>query len=186
MNQKEAYRCKDITEKLLDFSRVGDAKRQPAELRSLVGDVVEIVKTLDKYEQKQVVVVAGPPLYAVVNGREIKQVVLNLVANALDSVDEGGKLTIEFATRREEAEIIFTDDGAGMTEEVREHLFEPFFTRRRNGQGTGLGLSISYRIIADHHGSITAHSDGPGKGAQFRVRLPVAAQQENGHRYQAA
>jgi len=188
MIQTEAFRCKDITEKLLDFSRVGDARRQPTDLRALVQDVVEIVQTLEKYERKQVVVVPGGPLYSVVNGSEIKQVVLNLTANALDSVDDGGRLTIEFAARREEVEVVFTDDGCGMTDEVLQHLFEPFFTRRRNGQGTGLGLSISYRIIADHHGTITAKSSGAGTGSQFRICLPaaVALSQENGHRYQAA
>src|SRR5204863_2889344 len=111
-------RCKDITEKLLDFSRIGDARRQPTELRHLVDDVVEIVRTLDKYQNKQTEVVGGAPVYAVVNGQEIKQVVLNLITNALDSVDDGGKLTIEFAARRELVEIVFTDDGCGMTDEV--------------------------------------------------------------------
>ncbi len=56
-----------------------------------------------------------------------------------------------------------------MTDEVREHLFEPFFTRRRTGQGIGLGLSITYRIVADHDGRIEVHSDGPDRGSQFRV-----------------
>ncbi len=83
--------------------------------------------------------------------------------------------------------MVFTDDGCGMTEEVLEHLFEPFFTRKRGGQGTGLGLSIVYRIIADHGGQIDATSAGPGRGSQFRVTLPlVAAKKENRHRYQAA
>ena len=70
---------------------------------------------------------------------------------------------------------------------MREHLFEPFFTRRRTGQGIGLGLSITYRIIADHEGRINVHSDGPDRGAQFRVVLPTAdKQKEPSHRYQAA
>ena len=55
-----------------------------------------------------------------------------------------------------------------MTDEVLKHLFEPFFTRRRDGQGTGLGLSITYRIVADHGGTIEAASDGPGKGSRMR------------------
>ena len=85
------------------------------------------------------------------------------------------------------AEIVFTDNGCGMTDEVLKHLFEPFFTRRRNGQGTGLGLSITYRIVADHGGHIEVHSDGPGKGSQFRVQLPLEAHhKETEHRYQAA
>jgi len=65
-----------------------------------------------------------------------------------------------------------TDNGIGMTPDVLEHIFEPFFTRRKEGQGTGLGLSISYRIVADHGGTMEAQSDGPGRGAAFRVRLP--------------
>ena len=71
-------------------------------------------------------------------------------------------------------ELSFADDGCGMTEEVLEHLFEPFFTRRRAGQGTGLGLSIVQRIVTDHGGRIEAHSDGVGKGATFRLTLPLA------------
>jgi signal transduction histidine kinase len=60
-----------------------------------------------------------------------------------------------------------------MTDEVKKHLFEPFFTRRRGGQGTGLGLSITHRIIEEHHGTITAQSAGPGRGSTFTVSLPV-------------
>jgi signal transduction histidine kinase len=63
----------------------------------------------------------------------------------------------------------------GMTEETITHLFEPFFTKRKDGKGTGLGLSISHRIVADHGGTIEATSAGPGKGSTFRVRLPRRA-----------
>ncbi len=85
------------------------------------------------------------------------------------------------------AHVVLTDDGCGMTDEVRKHLFEPFFTRRRDGQGTGLGLSIAYRIVADHGGSIEAHSDGPGTGSQFRVTIPTDQdEKEHPHRNQAA
>lgn len=184
--EKEAFRCKEITEKLLDFSRIGDAKRQPAELRELVSNVVEMVQTIGKYGGKQITIVPGPTALATVNAREIKQVVLNLITNALDSVDDQGKLTIEFASRPGEIDIVFTDNGCGMTDEVRTHLFEPFFTRRRSGQGTGLGLSISYRIVADHHGAMSATSAGPGLGSQFRVTLPTVSQQEQSHSSQAA
>ena len=74
-----------------------------------------------------------------------------------------------------------------MTDEVREHLFEPFFTRRRTGQGIGLGLSITYRIVADHGGRIDVHSAGPGPRITFPRRAAARRDaKEQHHRYQAA
>ena len=108
------------------------------------------------------------------NPQEIKQVVLNLLVNAFDSIDEQGRVRVEVRRGGGEGILTVSDDGCGMTEEVLEHLFEPFFTRRRAGQGTGLGLSIVQRIVADHGGRIEATSPGPGQGATFRVRLPLA------------
>ncbi|MCE9606495.1 MAG: HAMP domain-containing histidine kinase [Planctomycetia bacterium] len=187
MIEKEAFRCKGITEKLLDFSRIGDSQRSTTDIRALIQDVVEMVRHVGQYHAKRIEFAAGLPVYAVVDGREIKQVVLNLVTNALDSLDDDGRVKIEIGTRPGEVEIVFTDNGCGMTEEVRTHLFEPFFTRRRSGQGTGLGLSISYRIVADHQGTILAHSEGPGTGSQFRLRLPTApTMKEQSHRHKAA
>ena len=70
------------------------------------------------------------------------------------------------------------DDGCGMDTEVMNHLFEPFFTRKRDNSGTGLGLSISYRIVSMHHGSLTPFSEGEGKGSKMILRLPAAADQQ--------
>jgi signal transduction histidine kinase len=109
-----------------------------------------------------------------VNPQEIKQVVLNLLVNAFDSIDGSGHVRVGVRRSGNEAVLTITDDGCGMTEEVLEHLFEPFFTRRRSGQGTGLGLSIVNRIITDHGGRIEATSDGPGRGSTFQVTLPLA------------
>jgi len=187
MIQNEAFRCKEITGKLLDFSRAGSPQRETTELRELVQSVTSVVKHLDKYHDRQVMLVDGPAVLAPVSAPQIKQVVLNLITNGLDSVEPGGQVNIEIRARRGMAELVFTDNGCGMTDEVRQHLFEPFFTRRRSGQGTGLGLSISYRIVADHGGYIEATSEGPGRGSQFRVSLPlVDRQKETGHRHQAA
>jgi len=174
MIQSEAFRCKGITEKLLDFSRMGPGKRQTADLAELVRDVLEMVGHLGKYQCFAIEFACREPVLALLNPQEIKQVVLNLLTNALDSLDEGGTVWIELATREGFAEMRITDNGCGMPPEVLEHVFEPFFTRRRTGQGTGLGLSISYRIIADHGGEIEAESPGAGRGSTFRMRLPLA------------
>src|SRR5262249_8678861 len=82
---------------------------------------------------------AGAPITAWVNSEEIKSVVLNLVVNALDSMDEGGRLTIRLGQRGDMAELQFSDTGCGMTQEVLDNIFEPFYTRSRTGKGRGSG-----------------------------------------------
>lgn len=187
MIQSEAFRCKEITERLLDFSRTGQATRQDTDLVELVRGVIDMVHPLGKHRQKQIELIARPPVIAQVNPQEMKQVVLNLLTNALDSVEAGGTVWVELGTGEGAVELTVRDNGCGMTPEVLDHVFEPFFTRRREGQGTGLGLSITYRIIADHGGEIEAESPGPGQGATFRVRLPLAeSHKENRHQHRAA
>ena len=104
--------------------------------------------------------------------------VLNLVVNALDSMGEGGRLTIRMVQRVGTAELYFTDTGCGMTQEVLDNIFEPFFTHSRTGKGTGLGLTISHSIISQHGGEIEASSPGPKQGSTFVVRLPLQAAEE--------
>jgi signal transduction histidine kinase len=172
--QNEAFRCKGITEKLLDFSRLGEVRRQATAIGGLVADVADMLRHVGRFSGKSIEIAAGPDVLVMVNPQEIKQVVLNLLVNALDCVEDGGQVQVAVKRSGAEALLTFTDNGCGMTTEVLEHLFEPFFTRRKTGQGTGLGLSIVHRIVADHGGRIEAHSDGPGTGATFRVTLPVA------------
>lgn len=173
MMQDEAFRCKGITERLLDFSRLGDVEKQNTDLTDLVRSVIEMVKHLGKYKEKSIEFDPGEVVYAPVNSQEIKQVVLNLLTNALDSLNPGGCVRISLVSVGKRAKLVVTDDGCGMTEEVRRHLFEPFFTRRRDGQGTGLGMSITYRIVTDHGGDIDAQSAGPGAGSTVTVSLPL-------------
>ena len=172
--QSEAFRCKGITERLLDFSRLGPVTRQATQLQQVVAEVVEMVKHLGTYRNKEVVFVEEDELVAMVNSQEMKQVVLNLVINALDSLDDGGIVWIDLSRQGRQAVLVVRDNGCGMTSDVLEQLFEPFFTRRRDGQGTGLGLSISYRIVTDHGGTITADSPGNGQGSVLKVCLPLA------------
>jgi signal transduction histidine kinase len=173
--QTEAFRCKGITERLLDFSRMGDIEKHSTDLTELVDDVVAMVR-IGKYKQKNIEFRRDQHVVAAVNEQEIKQVMLNLITNSLDSLEPGGTVWVDLQQTGEAAEITVADNGCGMSAEVLEHLYEPFFTRRRDGSGTGLGLSITHRIVVDDHGGrIEAQSDGPGRGSRFRVTLPLRA-----------
>ena len=173
MIQEEAFRCKSITEKLLDFSRCAEIQRERTDLAGLIQGVVEMIRHMGKYRGKQIVFQPKEAVMAHVDSQEIKQVVLNLVVNALDSMAPDGTLRIDLRYTGGMAEIVFADNGCGMTPEVLENIFEPFYTKRRVGKGTGLGLSITHRIVSQHHGEITASSPGEDQGSTFVVRLPV-------------
>jgi two-component system NtrC family sensor kinase len=179
--QEEAFRCKGITDQLLDFSRRGPAEKHDTELGELTEGVIDMVRHLGNYKQKHVEFVRKGPVHSSVNGQEIKQVLLNLITNGLDSLEEGGTVRVELGRSGNWAELIVTDNGCGMSPEVLKHLFEPFFTRRRDGQGTGLGLSITYRIVSEHGGTIEPSSDGPGKGSRMRVLLPLSIESKGSH-----
>jgi len=182
--QDEAFRCKEITGRLLDFSRVGNARKEATDLTELVQGVIEMVSHLENYRDKQIEFAPAHRVVATVNAQEMKQVVLNLITNALDSLNPGGTVSITLAKVGPQAELTVRDNGCGMTPEVLKHLFEPFFTRRRDGKGTGLGLSITCRIIQEHGGSIEPSSGGPGKGSQMKVLLPLLAAEGNLHERQ--
>jgi signal transduction histidine kinase len=173
MIQEEAFRCKSITEKLLDFSRCNDITRERIDLTSLIQGVVDMIQHIGKYRGKTISFQPLEVVMAHVDGQEIKQVVLNLIVNALESMESNGTLWIDTRYHEGMAEMAFADDGCGMDPDVLENIFEPFFTKRREGKGTGLGLSITHRIISQHQGEIMAVSPGAGKGSTFTVRLPI-------------
>jgi signal transduction histidine kinase len=175
--QDEAFRCKGITERLLDFSRLGNIQRKQAcDMNEIVSDVVDLVRHLSAYRKQRIVThLPNEPTIAWASPQEMKQVVLNLLTNALESLDPEsteGCVTLQLSRSENSVQMWIEDNGCGMSEEVLKHLFEPFFTRRRDGRGTGLGLPITNRIIADHGGRISPKSRGPGQGSRFEVTLP--------------
>ncbi|MBV8855876.1 MAG: response regulator [Acidobacteria bacterium] len=103
---------------------------------------------------------------------ELREVLVNLVFNAVDAMPQGGTLTLSTREAAGQVEIAVADTGTGMAEEVRSRVFDPFFTTKGKA-GMGLGLAVSYGIIRRHEGGIEAESE-VGKGTTFRVRLPAA------------
>jgi two-component system, NtrC family, sensor kinase len=173
MIQQEAFRCKGITSRLLEFSRVGERRREPTDMAELIQGVLEIAQHLQHCRGKRIIFQPYSRVVAGVCSEDLKSVVLNLVVNALESMEEGGVLTITLKAVGATAEMMFTDTGCGMTPEVLENIFEPFYTRSRTGKGTGLGLFISHHIVSQHGGEIRAASAGPGQGSTFTVRVPL-------------
>lgn len=175
--QDEAFRCKGITERLLDFARLGtDQRKQAIDMNEIVQDVVDMVRHLGQFRLQRIEFQPRPmPMIAWASPQEMKQVVLNLLTNSLESLDPSrndGLVKITLEAQTDSVRLTIEDNGCGMSEEVLQHLFEPFFTRRRDGRGTGLGLPITSRIIADHGGRITPKSAGENQGSRFEVILP--------------
>jgi two-component system cell cycle sensor histidine kinase/response regulator CckA len=108
---------------------------------------------------------------------QLQRVLLNLVLNARDAMPDGGRICITARARPEnpppEIELIVEDNGCGMDEEVRAHLFQPFFTTKAHGSGNGLGLFTVRNILSRSGGELSVES-APGKGTRISVRLPVA------------
>jgi signal transduction histidine kinase len=189
--QEEAFRCKGITERLLDFSRLGQAERkQTIDMSEIVEDVIAMVRHLGQYRNHKIVYTPSADAFAWASPQEMKQVVLNLLTNALDALgaqQTDGTVTIRLDGDSTWLRLSIEDNGCGMTDEVMEHLFEPFFTRRRDGRGTGLGLPITSRIIADHGGRIQPHSLGPNRGSRFDIQIPRnKVMEDNELKYQSA
>ena len=107
--------------------------------------------------------------------QELKQVFLNLLINALQAIDEEGRIVLRTATDAERAVVTVEDDGPGIPPEHLDRIYDPFFTTKPEGEGTGLGLAISSEIVRRHAGSLDVESP-PGGGACFRVRLPAAGE----------
>jgi two-component system nitrogen regulation sensor histidine kinase NtrY len=117
---------------------------------------------------------AGPdrPTMADLDGEQFKRVLINLVDNALEATGEGGSVTVTI-TPDEPANrlsIDIADDGPGMAEEVKERLFQPYFSTKKNG--TGLGLAIADKIISEHNGNIRVRDNEP-TGSVFTIEVPM-------------
>src|SRR4030095_218813 len=103
---------------------------------------------------------------------ELREVFVNLIVNAVDAMPKGGRLSIKCERKDKRLQLQFTDNGMGMPEEVRQKIFEPFFSTK-GAHGTGLGLSVSHSIIERHDGTISVVTER-GVGTTFTIDLAAA------------
>ena len=172
---EECNRCRDIVGNLLSFSSQKTCKFNTINLNTLVADSVKILHHQIKLRPGINLVLDLYPEAVTIQGAqgELKQVLLNLVLNAMDAIDCEGTITIRTSLDRPgHATLTVEDTGQGISPDKLGKLFIPFFTTKTKGHSIGIGLSICYNIIQQHGGEILVCSE-PGKGSIFKVMLPT-------------
>jgi signal transduction histidine kinase len=182
--ERAALRCRRIVRSLLDFSRQKETHFAVYDLHEAVDATLELCEP--DFHGRRVTLLKNfstliPPMTG--NVAQLQQVFLNLASNAIHAMSNGGALTITTALaayvppgggeKADGVEVSFQDTGVGIDPDHLPHVFEPFFTTKEIGKGTGLGLSVSLGIVRNHGGDIQVESEGKGKGALFRVFLPL-------------
>jgi signal transduction histidine kinase len=163
---------RDIVRNLRDFARLDEADFKEADLNAGLEATVEILRHEIHKNELHLEMDCSPLPPVLCHPLKINQVFLNLLANAVQACERGGRIVLRTRPEPGGVRVEVEDNGSGIKPEHMRRLFEPFFTTKPVGQGTGLGLSVSYGIVRDHGGSITVDSQ-PGQGSIFRVRLPL-------------
>jgi two-component system cell cycle sensor histidine kinase/response regulator CckA len=192
-----ARRGADLTRQLLAFGRRQVLEPRVLNLNTVVADLEKLLRRLIG-EDIEVDFHADPHLRNVrADLSQIEQVILNLAINARDAMQPGGKLNIvtanvsfdeAYVNRRSVvrpgsyAQLVVSDTGCGMDEQIQSRMFEPFFTTKEQGKGTGLGLAMVYGIIKQSGGYIWVYSE-PGHGTAFKIYLPVVEPQVQAQQY---
>ncbi len=171
--ESEADRLKTLTGSLLSFSRARETRKQETDLNDVLRDVLRLLRyELNKNSIHLAENYADLPAIQA-DPNKLKQVFINLIMNATHAMKGGGTLTVSTQSiNGQEVEVAIGDTGTGIPQEVREHIFEPFFSTKKEGEGTGLGLYICRKIITEHDGRIAIDS-APGQGTIFRIALPA-------------
>jgi two-component system, NtrC family, sensor kinase len=173
---REVERCSKIVDGLLDFSRPKGQSKVALSVPALVDETLFLLKHHQRFKRMLVERELATELPRILGNKEqLIQALMALLLNAVDAMNQTGRLTVRAAPaqRRDEVVLEVEDTGVGIPREDQAKIFEPFFTTKQPGRGTGLGLSICYGIVEDHRGRIEVDSV-PGRGATFRVYLPVA------------
>jgi len=176
--EHEARRCIDIIKNLLTFSHSGDGKKERYEIKNLAEILERVVRLLSYRIEKEGVSITShvdeetPKLRMHVNA--MQDVILNLLANALDALEESKKKEVRIDVHPDGDGVLVSiaDSGIGISPEAIGNIYDPFFTTKPVGRGTGLGLSLCQGVIHAHGGEITCESE-PGKGTVFHVFIPT-------------
>lgn len=167
-------RCGRITRQLLGFARKFDVEIQKTDVKEIISDVLSFHNKEAIYRNIRVEVDLPEKRLEIETDRgKLQQIVLNLINNAFQAIDEGGRLEISAAHEGiDKVVIVIRDNGCGMPEENLEKIFDPFFTTKPLGKGTGLGLTITYGLVKKLNGEISLKSK-LNEGTTFTIILPI-------------
>jgi two-component system cell cycle sensor histidine kinase/response regulator CckA len=174
--RRAGERAAGLTQQLLAFSRRQTLRPEVVNINAIVGEYVSLLaRVLGEHVVLETAFGADLPAVKA-DPVQLGQVVMNLAVNARDAMPDGGTLRIETATDESGAvNVIVSDTGQGIEPEIRERIFEPFYTTKEPGSGTGLGLATVLGIVEQSGGTIDVSSE-PGQGARFVVRLPATTE----------
>jgi two-component system NtrC family sensor kinase len=168
-----SLQARDIIRKLLVFARQRPPKKMRVNLNQVVEDGLFFFEARCAKEGVELIRTLSPNLPEITaDPAQLSQVLVNLVVNALQSIPGAGRITVETRFCDNSVCLIVADTGIGMSRQVLEKIFVPFFTTKDVGQGTGLGLPVVHGIVTAHGGSIDVESK-EGHGTRFEIRLPV-------------
>jgi two-component system NtrC family sensor kinase len=171
--RSEAFRCKSITNGLLDFSRVRTGNRFPIDVKEVIKSSARLIshqKRGDNISMKFEIEEELPLVNA--DEGQLQQAIIALATNAIDAMNGGGTLTFHASSRPSQIVIEIQDTGHGIEPENVSKIFEPFYTTKEVGKGTGLGLAVCYGIITEHGGRLSVRSN-VGEGTTFSIFLPL-------------
>jgi signal transduction histidine kinase len=166
-------RAAEIVRGVRNFAHPGnDLVREPVDLHRLLEDALRLIGPQLR-GRIQVERAFGTLPEVPGSPQQLRQVFVNLLLNASQAISPGGNIRLETRVEVNRALVVVADDGPGIPPEIIDRIFDPFFTTKPVGEGTGLGLGIAYQIVRSHGGAIRVEST-PGRGARFRVELPLA------------
>jgi signal transduction histidine kinase len=167
----EIHRLDRVVQTLVDFSRPVELQLREQDLRTVVGEVLALAA--EEFSTHHVTLVSrlpSAPLLAKIDADLLKQAVLNVIQNGAQAMPQGGKLEVVLEEDKKEAVLRVADEGPGIPEEIREKIFDLYFTTKSGG--SGIGLAMTYRILQLHHGSVEVQSKAE-RGTEFLLRIPL-------------
>ena len=179
LSLSEIQRLSEMLRNMLSFSKPEEEKRRPVKIDELIEGILLVMEKQMKESNIQVEVSFDPDVPEIMaSTNQMRQVMLNILKNAKEAMPKGGTLFVRTSKKDHRVLIHIQDTGIGISEEIKDKIFDAFFTTKQKVKGVGLGLSVCYGIIKDHGGEIKAESEA-GKGTTFTISLPIGSCDED-------